>query len=35
MLFKSNDEIKNAGIVGFIDETKSLNAINRTYRIYE
>ena len=35
MLFKDNEEIKNAGIVGFIDETKSLNAINRTYRIYE
>ena len=27
--------IRHAGIIGFIDETKSLNAINRTYRIYE
>lgn len=34
-LFKENELIRNAGIIGFVDETKSLNAINRTYRIYE
>lgn len=34
-LFRQSDDVKNAGIIAFIDETRSLNAIGRTYRNYE